>query len=294
MRIIPPRRLVFSGGGIRVIAYIGALKYLEEKSLLSSIREYNGVSAGALVALMLSLGYNLRVIQRFCYEYDFTSLRALEPESVLQFTETFGIDDGTSLENLIHKFLKHKGFLPTTTFQELHDSGRCKDLRIWASNLQMGKQEEFSVKTTPNIQIVFAVRASMAFPLYYIPVKHPDTHSLLSDGGIYDNYPILGLSPEEREEALGLTFEWSEYPIQIQSLPEFMTAIFSGYYMPAYQSLIQAYKHRTIIIPCSEFPALHFDATKEEKDALVACGRKATEAFLKGSFLKKTTRRYSI
>ncbi len=294
MRIIPPRRLVFSGGGVRVIAYLGALHVLEEKTLLTNIREYCGVSAGSLVALMMALGYSLRVIQRFCYEYDFTSLRALEPESVLQFTETFGIDDGKSLEQLIHKFLKHKGFPPTTTFQELHNSGKAKDLRVWASNLQMARQEEFSVKTTPDVHIAFAIRASMAFPLYYIPVHHPKTKTLLADGGIYDNYPILGLSEEERQEALGFTFEWSQYPVEIKSLSDFMSAIFSGYYMPAYQTLIQTYKSRTIIIPCSEFPALHFDATKEEKDALVACGRKATEAFLKKSFLKPTTRRYSI
>ena len=36
---VPPRRMVFAGGGIRAIAHIGALKALQEAKLLHHIRE---------------------------------------------------------------------------------------------------------------------------------------------------------------------------------------------------------------------------------------------------------------
>ena len=47
---IPPRRLLFSGGGIRVISCLGALQVLQEKNIVKCVREYCGVSAGALAA----------------------------------------------------------------------------------------------------------------------------------------------------------------------------------------------------------------------------------------------------
>ena len=39
MRIVPPRRLLFAGGGIRVISYVGVLEALEERKLLHHILE---------------------------------------------------------------------------------------------------------------------------------------------------------------------------------------------------------------------------------------------------------------
>ncbi len=279
MRVIPPRRLILAGGGLRVIAYLGVLEVLEEYTLRHHIREYCGVSAGAFVALLLALGYKLSVIQRLCFEFDFSSLGSLEPDHVLEFTETFGLDPGDKIRHLLQRILHHKGFGPTTTFQELEASGRAKGLRVWASNLNYAKQEEFSAAKTPDMEIVEAIRASMAFPMVYTPVRHPVTGDILSDGGIYDNYPILALTPEERTDTLGITFEYSKYPVEIHDVGTFLGAVFSGYYMPAYQALLEAYKHQTIILKCQEFPALHFSATTEEKESLVAVGRQATTDF---------------
>ena len=52
------KNLVFEGAGIRGIAYSGAIKVLEEKNLLQNIERVGGTSAGAITALLLSLGYN--------------------------------------------------------------------------------------------------------------------------------------------------------------------------------------------------------------------------------------------
>lgn len=281
MRIpcVPPRRLVLAGGGLRVIAYLGVLQTLEEYGLRKYFREYCGTSAGAFVALLLALDYKLSVIQRLCFEFDFSTLGCLEPDHVLEFTETYGLDPGSKIQHLLQRILHHKGFPPNTTFQDLEASGKAKGLRVWASNLNYAKQDEFSAAKTPTVEIVEAIRASMAFPVMYTPVRHPITGDLLSDGGVYDNYPILALSPEERTETLGVTFEYSKYPVEIQDLGSFFGAIFSGYYMPAYQELLRAYKAQTIILKCQEFPALNFSATTEDKESLVAIGRQAATDF---------------
>ena len=273
---IPPKRIIFSGGGMRVIAYLGVLQVLEEKKLLKHVREFCGVSAGAFVALMMALKYNINTIKRFCFEYDFTNVRTLEPESILEFTETFGLDTGERLQQLIEKILKHKNLPPKTTFKSV------PNLRIWVSDLQTTTLIEFSSTKTPDIEITFALRASMAFPIYFVPLKHPETGHLLADGGIYDNYPILSLTPQEQQETIGIVFEWGKLPIEIPDLGKYVSLLFTGYYIPAYQSLIQQHRNKTIVIPCSEFPALNFEASIEEKEGLVNHGRKATLTFLKG------------
>ena len=276
MYTIPPRRLLFSGGGMRAIAYLGVLQVLEEQGLLKYVREFCGVSAGAFVSLLLALKYNLNAIKRFCFEYDFSSVRTLDPDTMLEFTETFGLDTGEQLQLLIEKILKHRNLSPKATFKDI------RGLRIWASDLQNSCLVEFSTTKTPDIQITLALRASMAFPVYFVPLKHPQTGHLLADGGIYDNYPILSLQKQEQEETLGVVFEWSKLPIDIPDLSKYISLLFTGYYMPSYQALIQQHRNKTIVIPCGEFPSLNFEATLEEKLELVDYGRKATLKFLNG------------
>ena len=262
---------------MRVIAYLGVLNVLEEQHLLKHVREFCGVSAGAFVALMLALNYNLKTIKRFCFEYDFSNVRTLEPDTILEFTETYGLDSGNRLQTLIEKILKHKNIPPKVTFKNI------PNLRIWASDLQNSCLIEFSSTKTPDIEVAFALRASMAFPIYFVPLKHPETGHLLADGGIYDNYPILSMTQNEQEETLGVVFEWAKLPIKIEDVSKYISLLFTGYYMPSYQALIKQHRNKTIVIPCGEFPSLHFEATLKEKEDLVTHGRKATILFLKGT-----------
>jgi predicted acylesterase/phospholipase RssA len=294
MRILPPRRLIFSGGGIRVISYIGVLQVFQTHNLLQHVKEFCGVSAGGLTALMLALGYSLPTLERFSFHFDFSNIRSVEPEHALTFMETYGIDDGAELDALLCKILFHKGFGPNTTFGELAASGKCKGLRIWAADIQYMKLLEFSARTTPHIQVRFALRASMAIPFYFIPLQHPTTGTYLVDGGVLDNYPISVLTEEEAEETIGITFDYSEKPMTIESVGDFLSRICSGYYMPSYQALLARHRSRTIVLPIGEFPSLHFEASLEEKQMLVAKGRQATEQFINGSVGSFPMRRHSV
>ena len=290
---IPPKTLIFSGGGVRVLAFLGVLEVLNEKNMLKQIQEFAGISAGSLVALMMSLNYSLTFLRRFCAEFDFASLGEFEPEQLLGFLESYGIDNGEKIERLIESLLHHKGFPPTATFADLAASGKCKKLVIWASDLQAMRHVEFSAEKTPHISVVFAVRSSMAFPLYYTPTRHPDTGHLLSDGGIFDNYALLSLEEEKRPYTLGIAFEYSKLPIELPTVGSYIGAIFSGYYMPSYRKLLDAHRHQTIVLPCQEFPALQYNTTQEERTSLIEVGYKAATEFFKRP-LCSVQRRHSV
>ena len=51
------RNLVFKGGGVRGVAYIGAIRYLYENGLMRSVERTAGTSAGALTAAILALNF---------------------------------------------------------------------------------------------------------------------------------------------------------------------------------------------------------------------------------------------
>jgi NTE family protein len=50
------RNLVFEGGGVKGIAYAGALEVLEKENILPDIKRVAGTSAGAITATLLALG----------------------------------------------------------------------------------------------------------------------------------------------------------------------------------------------------------------------------------------------
>ncbi len=49
--------LVFEGGGVKGLAFCGALEVLEEKDVMKNIKRLVGSSAGAITAGLLACGY---------------------------------------------------------------------------------------------------------------------------------------------------------------------------------------------------------------------------------------------
>jgi NTE family protein len=52
------KNLALEGGGVRGLAYAGALEVLEQKDILRNVERVAGSSAGAIAGLMISLGYD--------------------------------------------------------------------------------------------------------------------------------------------------------------------------------------------------------------------------------------------
>ncbi len=82
-----PRIIVLGGGGVKAIAHIGALQALEDRKLLSLVRQYVGLSAGSLVAFGLYLGYSLAALKNICEQFDFAILQEPAPEGFLSFLD---------------------------------------------------------------------------------------------------------------------------------------------------------------------------------------------------------------
>lgn len=278
---IPPLRITLAGGGIKGLAHIGALEVLSERGYLKAVREYIGISAGALCAFCLCVGCSLTELRTIAERLDFGLVRDLEPEAILTFPDSFGLDTGANLEKLLRAILREKHLPMSLTFEDLHSRGIGPALRIFATDLNTCRVTEFSAAVTPTADIVSALRASMCIPIYFTPVRHPLSGNLLVDGGVISHSPFKFISEDERQTTLCICFHDEHKPREvIDSLPTFLLQLYYALDYQYNQELIENRDHQVLSIQCGRFNSLNFEAGLEQKRGLLEAGRQGALAFL--------------
>jgi len=279
---LPPLKLCLSGGGVKALAHIGAMEVLKERGLLGAVKEYIGVSAGALCAFCMCLGCSLSELRMIVEMMDFSQLRHLEPETLMQFPDVYGMDTGDNLMKLLTAILRAKNLSPSITFEEL---GRLKigpRLRVYATDLNLCRAVELSESTEPGLEVRLALKASMSIPLYFQPVRHPASGHLLVDGGVVSHSPLRFLSQEEKDVTLSITF--SDKHKVSEEIVGFLPYLKQLYYALHYESHQELhggpYEERTIFLDCGNFNSLNFEMGLEDKIGLMRAGRKSAELFL--------------
>jgi predicted acylesterase/phospholipase RssA len=289
---IPPRRLCLSGGGIRVVSYIGALEVLQEKNILQKVKEICGVSAGGMIGFSLSLGYTLKEITQVCTQFDFSQIRHLDLDEMVEFTEKYGFDTGDKLRAFLRSLLKQKGYKPECTFEDLKNLK--PQLRVYATDINTCEIKEYSLSKTPQTQIVEALFATMALPIYFMPSIDQETGHYMLDGGIINNNAYMFLTEEEKKESLSFVFSWSHTNRDVvEDFFTFLNQIHGCLYVPKF-SFTEEDLTRTIILPEGDFPSWNFEATMDEKMYLIKRAKDTTKYFFKEKLKNKITRRYSV
>jgi NTE family protein len=299
--LIPPKRIIFTGGGLRSLGHFGVLEVLDKKGLLKAVREYVGVSAGAMVGFSTMLGYTIDEMQSVVTQFDFTILQNAHPELVLDFFSNYGVDSGEQLEKFLKALLRVKGHSPEMTFGDwAKQFPKAPRLRCYAANLNTCKLQEFSTEKTPDIPFLFALRASMSLPLYFTPVKDAETGHILVDGGVIHNFPMNQLNDLEKEDSLGISFIYSKGETQeIQDFVGLLTQLYNCGFNPRTYQVQEDNKLRCILIPTGALSAYNFDLTKEFRQELIDLGREAAENYC-NNYLKllfehqKPIRRFSV
>jgi NTE family protein len=291
--LVPPYRITLSGGGLKGVAHVGALEVLFERGLLNALKEYVGISAGALVAFCLCIGTSLSALRMMVSLLDFGLVRDLDPETMINFPETFGIDTGANLEKLLKTILKASKLPVGITFQELAAARKGPALRIITMNLNTCMPQEFSAACTPSAEVVMAVKASMSIPIYFSPVRDPVSQHYLSDGGVYFASPFKFLSDDERRHTLSIAFDDKHKPAKsISSLSGFLMQLYYSLDYHTAQELKNQWGANILYIDCRGINLLQFEASHEDRIALMDLGRRSAEEFLRAPG-PKPARRFS-
>jgi len=224
------RNLVFKGGGVRGIAYLGAMDRLYRNGLMRRIERTAGTSAGAITATVVALNYprfeDLKAVadsleyRRVPSKGDLPAKQAalLKKSPLLLQRQFQGLSANMQCSL---RFLQEKGWYSSQylygwlrdliagrfavrkdayTFRDFRDAGLhvegrpFLDLYVTGTDISNRTSRVFSYDTTPDMEVALAVRISMSIPIFFesVEFRYPGTAEpqLYADGGIMWNYPI--------------------------------------------------------------------------------------------------------
>lgn len=171
---------------------------------MNNVEKVGGTSSGAIVAMMLSLGYTGKDIEGLISKTKFKRLNDggfFFIGGLTRLKKYFGWYKGKKAEKWLGKVIETKTGNANITFEELHQKG-FKDLYVTGTSLTKQKAIVFSKETFPKMKVRDAVRISMSIPLYFEPVfidssgkifHHPRQKrglDIFVDGGVVENFPI--------------------------------------------------------------------------------------------------------
>lgn len=177
--------LILSGGSFKGFAYIGVLKALKKLNLLNDLNIFIGTSVGSIFSLLLSLNSCIEEIEEFINKINFNQLMNFNIKNLYC---NYGLNDGSTIINLLISFLNKKNFNQNLTFKELYERTN-NILIINSSNITKKINEVFDYLLTPDMEILKVVRMSISVPFIFSPVKF--NNCLYVDGGIINSFMYI-------------------------------------------------------------------------------------------------------
>ncbi|MFL5343605.1 MAG: patatin-like phospholipase family protein [Hyalangium sp.] len=314
------KNLVFQGGGVKGIAYSGAIQVLQAQDLLRTVENVAGASAGAITAALLAVGATADEIQSIVGSTDFATFmdgRGGVIGDTVRLVKFYGIYKGDEFEQW---FRQQLGTLtqrltgtaqPDLTFAQLSalaakEPARFRNLYVVTTNLTRQTAEVFSAQTRPNVTLWQAVRMSMSIPLFFEAFHF--NGDVYVDGGLSWNYPIdlfdgllrdpvlgkpvmppeigvnndtLGFSLGTKEQIQHLEQDGTPPSVSVTGLESYAKALF-GFMLNAANRLRldPDSMQRTVFIDNANVSTTDFTLSEELKQKLVDNGILATTGWL--------------
>jgi NTE family protein len=168
--------IVLSGGGLRGMAHVGALKAI--RALDIPVHEYIGTSMGSLVCALAAGGMDIEGMERLALDLkseDILDLRLLH--FIRKRLRARSFYEGKRLHRYIEKVL------PIDSFKLLD-----KPLLVNAVELSRGEEVYWGTEEADDIPVHEAVYGSCALPGVFPPLKMNGIYYI--DGGILTNLPV--------------------------------------------------------------------------------------------------------
>ena len=250
--------LVFSGGGIKIIFYIGILKYLEEKNMIKNINTFIGCSCGSIFSLLLILGFNSDELYKIISSLELNKI--VNEYDIINFLDNYGVCSSDNIINIIKIIIKNKLKIDETsnlTFTELYKLNK-KKIVIVGSNITDYKSEYFSVDTHPDMNIIDAIRISINITFFFNKIKYNDKYYI--DGGVLNHYPINYC--DNLDNTLGICC-YKETDSQIKDFKSYLLSIINLFYNKEVKNITEEQRKKTIFINCQLHPT-NFDIPHDD------------------------------
>ncbi|MDQ0337749.1 NTE family protein [Caldalkalibacillus uzonensis] len=281
---------VFEGGGVKGIAFIGAIRETEERGY--QFQRVAGTSAGSIMAALLAAGYNGKEIEALLDELSFPA-----------FLQSGWIGHlpgvGKGLNILFRNGMYNTAGLEEWMTDKLNKKGICcfgdvpeGKLKIIASDITNGR-----IMIIPDdlplygldpavFTIARAVRMSCSIPYFFQPVilKQHKKKVYIVDGGLLSNYPVWIFDSEQGPR-------WPTFGYRLRGIDTYQPMDISGpfsMFKAIVTTMLEAHDRRhieerdavrTIFIQVENIKATDFYLIPEEKQKLVRLGREEARRF---------------
>jgi NTE family protein len=293
---------VFSGGGIKGLAFAGALQAAAEAGY-DEWDQLAGTSAGAITAMALAVGYDAQTLRRPLDSFDFSTIADYGPlgkaELPINLVRLNGATKGKALHVWIESLL---AAAPTkaTKFGDLKP-GKLQvvgvDLAhsrmvVFPEDVALYVDEHDNPLVPDEFPIADAVRISAGYPYFFPPLSLRDAHTkkpgVLVDGGVASPFPVfLFDEAQPRHPTWGFRLFNGSGPQRPSYTPiegvlwpiDMLTAIVDTSTNALDKLELKAFGPRTIAIPTGDIETLNFNLTAEEKKQLYDSGYQTAKAF---------------
>lgn len=285
---------VFSGGGLKGFALVGAYQVLEEKGY--HFNHVAGTSAGAILASFIAAGYSAKEIERLLDELNIQSLldphKTIVPFPFMKWIKLYwrlGLYQGKALENWFLEKLAHKGVY---SFSDLPEGS----LKLIASDLTNGRMivlpDDLKLYgiAPQSFPVARALRMSCGIPFFFEPInlKVGSGDNVFVDGGVLSNFPMWLFNDENgkrQHPVLGLKLSHQQSEVQQRTIKNALN-LFEALFATMKNAHDERYisrKHENniIFIPVDGYSSTQFDLEDETKKELLEIGRERTSQFLR-------------
>lgn len=209
--------VAFAGGGLKGIAYIGALKAFEELGI--KFDYISGTSSGSMTTALYAAGFSCEEMKNLIYK-SYKSLIKIEKRPIIASAGSYltcrklkikGLIPGERLENFIQMNAEKKGckFISDVKIPlaiATVDTISTKECIFLSQDFGMKNGE---IDYLYDIPIGKVVRSSMAFPGIFT-TSSIDGYNFI-DGGTRDNLPVKVLKDMGADVTIALSFKLDDY-----------------------------------------------------------------------------------
>ena len=183
------KHLVISGGGPIMFQIISAIQELESKEYLNmkNIDSIYGTSAGAIVAVMISLKFDWETINDYIIKRPWQDVFPIKVQNILDTYTKKGIFDIKNIEKCFKPLFDTKDIPLNITMKDFFTLTNI-DIHMYSFEINEYKVKDISHETFPDLPILTAIQMSCALPILVRPVFIDE--KCFIDGGVGCNYPI--------------------------------------------------------------------------------------------------------
>jgi predicted acylesterase/phospholipase RssA len=257
-----PHALVVKGGGVKGLAFAGALLELEDYFYFD---RHVGTSAGAIAAILLAAGYTPTELRELLLKKNFRDFLDAPfwkvPINLL--TGLFCYPGETFREWMDVLLTKKVKVLSQVRMKDLdgalvYASRRGGTIRFDSS----GQRQDASA--------AFAARCSMSIPFFFQP-KYVDDRRVF-DGGMRNNFPLdRFLKDHPGTHFIGIYLGKPDHRNRVWFLSELLDIVLEG----EERETVDANRDNIVVIDTSPIGTVDFSMTDAEKQFLLLVGRAA-------------------